>query len=139
MVKGFCGFPGTALGFGFSLQIAAREVNGHGPAPDMFRRFFDRNIAAAFADCGHEFHLVVQIICHRGIRDLGDVVVGNRKNGVRGLHEKARQRPARAAHFEVMRTVVAAHAVDAVHRKVIVFAAPDGNNGLLAGRKHEHD
>ena len=81
-VKALGGCPGAALGLGFGLQIAPREIHTHGPAEDARLSLLNRQILAALIDGDDEFDFVLQIFGVLRVRNLSSLAGVDRKDRV---------------------------------------------------------
>ena len=84
-----------------------------------------RNIFATFADSDHQFDFVVEVFSQAGVGHVDGLPAGRKNQGVRWLQKKEGWFTSSKAHFFGMLFVIAAHAVNAVHRKLFCFS----NNG----------
>src|SRR5690348_17826763 len=85
----------------------------------MFERAIDRDVASAAGESDDHLDLVMQVVCSDRISDLAAL----RYDRVGRLAEKYRLRTIDGcAHFPRVFRVVAADAVDAVHRETQVAA-----------------
>src|SRR5450830_451165 len=122
MLEGLADLPGTARFLGFILQIASRHVQTQGIAVDVVERLFDRDVGATLADGNDHFHFMVDIACHRRVREIA--VVQNQI--VRVLLEEEWQFTVRVmAHLAGVFRIVSADTVNYAHR-VAGNRAPKG-------------
>jgi hypothetical protein len=80
----------------------------------MFSRL---DVTPAFADGHDQLQLVVQALADRRVVHLADRAFGHRQHRIGRLHEEERRLAPAVAHLDRVFDVVAAHAVDAMHRK----------------------
>ena len=97
-------------------------------APDVAHRVGGRDVAAALADRDDQLDLVVQVLGQARVRHPAGLALGDRQHRVGRLHEEERRLAAGEAHLLRVLDVVAADAVDAVHREGARRAAGDGND-----------
>ena len=134
-VKAFANAPGAALFFHVVLQVAARHVQAHGIAVDVLQRIGRLDVFATLANGHHQFDLVVQVGREAGVGQQAGFAGIDHHDGVGRFHEKERRLAAGEAHFLGVLFVVAAHAVDAVHREAVA-RAHNGHAGHGRGRKN---
>jgi hypothetical protein len=131
MVEGLRRLPGAAGALGLLLQVAPREVDARGVAPDVMRlhaRWVD--VPTATADGHDQFDLVAEV---GGARRVGQQAMC-RHHGVRGFHEPGRH--VLRWRFVGAPPVVAADAEHAAHGKAR-GAAGHGQGDRCARRKDE--
>ena len=105
-----------------ALDVAAGHVEPDAIAPHMLERLLDGDVLPALGDRDHHLDLVVDVLRAHRIRH-GRAVL---HDGIRRLHEEERRLAVGVVpHLARVLGVVAAHAVDAPHRKACV-AALDG-------------
>jgi hypothetical protein len=106
-------FPRTAHFLGDALQVAARHVQAHAIAPDVIQRLVDWDVLATRLQRHDQLDLVVHVL---GLFGVGEGVAEIQVVGVL-LEEEGRLAIRVMAHFDRMRGIVAADAVDAAHRE----------------------
>jgi hypothetical protein len=133
-VEGLAGVPGAAHFLGLALQVAARHVQAHSVAVDVFERGRCSDVRAAGLQCDHQFDFVVHVVRQRGVRELA--AVGH--DGAGRFHEEERRFAVGVvAHLAGVFGVVAADAENAVDREARAFSLDGqrvhrcGGNGVL--------
>ena len=130
-VKTLANFPGLFFVAQSALQVAPRHVQAQGVTIDMTQSVGHVDVAPAFAQRGHQLHLVVVVFGQAGIGVISDRPGRHKLDGVGGFLEEKRRLPGRvAAHFSGVRSVVATNAIDAPNGENQVTAR-DGDGGGL--------
>ena len=126
VIKTLAGIPRQTLGFGCCLQIAAGQIQTYAKAEHQahgssWRQYAGRGITA---QRHHQLHFVMQVT---GTRRVWHHTIGD--DGIGRLHEECGGaafgfgRGRNGAHFASVVGKIAAHAVDAAHRKTAQLGA----------------
>ena len=131
-IKRFADFPRTPHLTHLHLPVTAGHIQTGGIAPDIFMRFFQRNIAALFTNRHHQLYLIVIVIGLRWVRQFKDLTSCHRDYCISRFTEEERGFAIRIkAHFTRMSGIVTAHTVNAAHGKLFIAANHRNGNRRL--------